>query len=547
MDSKRFKDPIYGYIEIEENLVTQVIDTAVFQRLRDIIQTSYAPLYSSATHNRFVHSVGVYHLGKMAAETFRNSMGNQSSQVFQDIDQCIKIFELACLLHDVGHAPFSHTGEFFYLHNGERAKLHEQIIDLTDDSELLMEIKDNSYKAAPHELMSVIVSLREFSNMIPDDMKSFFARCITGYKYTHDMDAHKSCLNCLIELLNSKIIDVDKIDYLIRDSYVTGFNTVSIDYVRLLRSIYVDENKGYYQICFNKSAVSVLENVVYAHDAERKWIQNHPIVLYEAYIIRNAMQQIIEQTLMAESLSAELLSVKGVAVEGLGRIRLMGDSDIVYLMKNLKDDNSFTEYYDRRCRKHPLWKTEEEFQAIFQGGVENHLIIEKEILELGQHLNLLGLPFVINENALKASRTEMREIKNKMKDVTGDELERLQETLAANKIHIQWLKIFEKFAKQNKDKLDFEFLVICTDQFNSGFRKSEFENIAIVFPELKHPCKFKDVSNIRTSGKSKGDIVFFIYYNRKIAGESPSITGLIQDMFRLSTNMLNMLVKDRFR
>lgn len=228
---------------------------------------------------------------------------------------------------------------------------------MTKDTELSKEIEDNSYKAAPHELMSVIVSLNEFSEAIPDNMKSFFARCITGYKYTHNMDVCKSCMNCLIEMLNSKIIDVDKIDYLIRDSYVPGFDTVSIDYVRLLQSICVEESEVHYKICFNKSAVSVLENVVYAHDAERKWIQNHPVVLYEAYIIENAMQQVMEQILKTESLSEKFLSAGGVSVKKTGKVRLMGDSDIIYLMKNLRDDSISKKYYDRNNRKHPLWKT----------------------------------------------------------------------------------------------------------------------------------------------------------------------------------------------
>ncbi len=61
--SKRFKDPVYGYIDIDETVISNIIDTAGFQRLRNIIQTSYSPLYSSAVHNRFVHSLGVYHLG----------------------------------------------------------------------------------------------------------------------------------------------------------------------------------------------------------------------------------------------------------------------------------------------------------------------------------------------------------------------------------------------------------------------------------------------------------------------------------------------------
>ncbi len=55
-------------------MIKQVVDTAEFQRLRDIIQTSYSPLYSSALHNRFVHSIGVHHLGRIAAEAFRKSV-----------------------------------------------------------------------------------------------------------------------------------------------------------------------------------------------------------------------------------------------------------------------------------------------------------------------------------------------------------------------------------------------------------------------------------------------------------------------------------------
>ncbi|MDE6054566.1 MAG: hypothetical protein K2G55_12560 [Lachnospiraceae bacterium] len=63
---KRVKDPIYGYIEIPVKYMTNIVDTAVFQRLRRVIQTSYSPLYSSAVHNRFVHPMGVFYLGELA-------------------------------------------------------------------------------------------------------------------------------------------------------------------------------------------------------------------------------------------------------------------------------------------------------------------------------------------------------------------------------------------------------------------------------------------------------------------------------------------------
>lgn len=536
MANKRFKDPIYGYIEIDASLIMQVVDTAEFQRLRDVIQTSYSPLYSSAVHNRFAHSIGVYYLGKMAAEAFHESIRAKSLQVPENISQYIEVFELACLLHDVGHAPFSHTGEQFYLYKGERVRLHKTLIQLTGDAQLEKEISDNAYKAAPHELVSAIVSLNIFCDALPDAMKSFFVRCITGYKFTQSVDMDRSCMNCLIELLNSKIIDVDKMDYLIRDSYMSGFDTVTIDYVRLLQSICVEEEYGRYKICFDKAAVSVIENVVYAHDAERKWIQNHPSVLYEAYLIENIMQQLIERMLKKENLTTEFLLTEGVEIERLGKVRLMGDSDVFYLMKNLNNDIFVEEYYSRKLRKHPMWKTEAEFQAVFQGEESRLVVIEQEFAELKKYLSTLGLPFIINRQALEAGQAEIRRIEKKIENETGEELERLRATLNTNQSHIAWIKIFERFAICNEDKLDFDFLILYANQFNSGFRKQEFGNIEIIFPELKRPCKFREVSNVLTAEKSKGERFFFIYYNRKTTEETLSIAGLIDDLLTLSTN-----------
>lgn len=536
MNFKRFKDPIYGYIEIDEKIITQVIDTAPFQRLRDVIQTSYAPLYSSAVHNRFVHSLGVYHLGKLAAESFILSLREKTENLY-GISDYKTTFELACLLHDVGHAPFSHTGENFYLEKGDRIKLHEELIRLTNDPYLEKEISDNSYKAAPHELMSAIVSLNVFSTIIPDSMKSFFARCIIGYKYTLDMDIFKSCENCFIELLNSKIIDVDKLDYLLRDSYMTGFDSTSIDYERLLKSICaVQDKRGFLRICYNKAAVSVIENVVYAHDAERKWIQNHPIVLYEANLIENAINQVIHEILDKETLTYNLLTEPGITTKEFGTVRLISDSDIVYLMKNLTNCPETVEYYNRNSRKHPLWKTEAEFQAIFLGREKELQIILDEFDTLRTYLRSLGLPFIINAEALSTIQEEITLLEDIVKTATGYELERTEVTLIEKKRHLSCILIFEQFSINAN--IPFDFLIIYANQFNSGFRKQEFGNIEFVFPELKKPCRFEDVSNVLTSSKSRGEKFFFLYYTRKDE-KRIKITELIQNLLNFATDIRN--------
>lgn len=65
----KIKDPIYGYIEIDENEdVKTIINSALFHRLENIIQTSYTAVYPSSVHNRFIHSIGVYYLGTLAIE-----------------------------------------------------------------------------------------------------------------------------------------------------------------------------------------------------------------------------------------------------------------------------------------------------------------------------------------------------------------------------------------------------------------------------------------------------------------------------------------------
>ena len=71
--SKTIRDPMYGYITIEEPFA-QLIDTEEFQRLRNIRQTGYQSLYPSALHNRFVHSLGVFYLGKKALGYFEKNI-----------------------------------------------------------------------------------------------------------------------------------------------------------------------------------------------------------------------------------------------------------------------------------------------------------------------------------------------------------------------------------------------------------------------------------------------------------------------------------------
>lgn len=529
MGNKRFKDPIYGYIEIDEELINQVIDTANFQRLRDIIQTSYSPLYTSALHNRFTHSIGVYHLGKIVAQAFANSCKTNEIKSFSKIKNYMKVFEIACLLHDVGHAPFSHTGEDFYFDETKHVSLHKEIVQLTGDDLLEMEIVKNSYKAAAHELMSVLVGLRVFGEIMEKETWSFFARCITGYKYTEKMTKKKQLLNCLIELLNSTMIDVDKLDYLIRDAYMSGFDNIKIDYIRLLESICVLKQNNTYRISYYKTAVSVIENVVYARDAERKWIQSHPTVLYEAYLLQNIMTQIINKYMGQNYIPYDCLTEAGYQIKDLGTVRLFSDGDITYLMKNLRDNEYVEEYLERKLRKHPIWKTEAEYKAIFSENERAAEIIEGEFANLKKELSGLGCSNIINQKALEECRRDKRELEN---DYAQNHSLMLERSLQQRKYQIEIMEALENFA--GRENLDFHFIIISSKQFNSGFGKPEFSKISMVFPELSEPCEFGAVSNTLKASESVGENFFYLYYSRKELKKKLHISELIEDLLKIA-------------
>ncbi len=509
--SKRFKDPIYGYVEIDETIITNIVDTAGFQRLRNIIQTSYSPLYSSAVHNRFVHSLGVYHLGCIVSESIAR---NKDEFVESgDIERYLKIFELACLLHDLGHAPFSHTGEEFYLENGKRDILHNFIVELTGDEDLEEEIKSKNYKAAPHELMSVIVALRDYSFLFQNnEEKSFFARCIIGYPYAKRENLKYSFLNCIISLLNSAVIDVDKLDYLIRDAYITGFDTVSIDYVRLLQSIKLRKEEKNYHIVYTKSAISVIENVVYAHDAERKWIQNHPVVQYEAYLLQSAIEALKNKYTHVDLFSYEALTEDGVEIFENYKISLLCDADITFLMKNL-DSDSEKEYFQRKNRRHPLWKSEAEYKAIFNVGYTDKIfeIVENGLEGLCKYLNFVCKSQEINEIALGACEKDLENAQRLLETTTVNK-ENIETMIVEKGKHLQWLKALKTFAEEQK--LDFDFVILRANQFNSGFAKEAFAKIQIEFDTLKRPCFFEKVTNTLKAEKSSREKFFYLFYRR---------------------------------
>ena len=115
--NKIFQDSTQGYISVPEKYVLKLIDTEEVQRLKDVSQTGLRALYSGATHDRFSHSMGVYHIGCQIYDSFIDNISQalnkeQLKKIKKLLDEWRELFHVACLLHDIGHPAFSHTLEF---------------------------------------------------------------------------------------------------------------------------------------------------------------------------------------------------------------------------------------------------------------------------------------------------------------------------------------------------------------------------------------------------------------------------------------------------
>ena len=202
---KIINDPVYGFITINDELIFKIIAHPYYQRLRRINQMAMAHLvYPGAVHTRLHHSLGAYHLMFNAL----NELKSKDVDITKEEEQAAKI---AILLHDIGHGPFSHALENVLIEG-----MH-------------------------HEEISLLI-MKELNKQF--DGKLQLAIDIFTNTY------HKKYLYQLI----SGQLDVDRMDYLTRDSFFSGVSEGVIGYDRILKMLTVHngelmvEEKGIYSI-----------------------------------------------------------------------------------------------------------------------------------------------------------------------------------------------------------------------------------------------------------------------------------------------------------
>ena len=204
-ERKIINDPVHGFITIDHPVLFNILSHSYYQRLRRIHQMALAHLvYPGAVHTRLLHSLGAYHLMRIAL----NELKNKGIEITTDEEIAAKA---AILLHDIGHGPFSHALESILIPNADHEHIGLQII---------------------HEMNNQFSGALDLALQILTD------------KY------HKPFLHQLI----SGQLDVDRMDYLTRDSFFTGVSEGVIGYDRIIKMLTVHddqlmiEEKGIYSV-----------------------------------------------------------------------------------------------------------------------------------------------------------------------------------------------------------------------------------------------------------------------------------------------------------
>ncbi|MEJ2594209.1 MAG: HD domain-containing protein [bacterium] len=248
---KILNDPVHGFISIRHPLIFELIEHPWFQRLRRINQLGLTHLvYPGALHNRLQHSIGAMHLMQIAISEL-SVKGHEIS------DEEALGLTAAILLHDIGHGPYSHALEFSLVKNVNHEKM----------SALFMESLDRQFDG----------KLRLAIEIFKGNSKKKF----------------------LTKLVSSQL-DMDRLDYLRRDSFFTGVSEGIINYERLLNMLNVVDD----DLVIEAKGIYSVEKFITARRLMYWQVYLHKTVLVAEFMLMKLLQRAKELVMRGEKLFA---------------------------------------------------------------------------------------------------------------------------------------------------------------------------------------------------------------------------------------------------
>jgi hypothetical protein len=318
---KVIRDPLHGYIELDE-LACAIIDTVEMQRLRRIRQLGFSYLvYPGANHTRFEHSLGTYHLMNVLLDGLGVAKEEERELL------------VASLIHDVGHGPYSHVTE--PLIQKFTVKGHEDI-----EYVLSAYGAEQEEKKAPESSAPTIAEVVEEYRL--DKRK------ILGYvKGERTEDRSKRDIS---RILNGEI-DVDKMDYLVRDSYYTGVAYGVVDNIRLIQGLDFFNEK----LVITEKGILPAEYLLFSRFLMHPTVYNHHTGRIAQLMFLNALEAFIASGSKSESESKVYVSA----------LRTMDDAEINIALRNAKGypKEMMTRIDERRLFKRAIYTNITELAA----------------------------------------------------------------------------------------------------------------------------------------------------------------------------------------
>jgi HD superfamily phosphohydrolase len=301
---KIINDPVHGFIKIPHEILFDVIEHPYFQRLRRIGQTGLLNLiFPGATHTRFHHALGAMHLMFTALETLKQK--GISISVEEE-----KAAMLAILMHDVGHGPFSHALENM----------------LMDDWH--------------HENLSLLLM-----NRLNDEFNGELTLALEMFQGKY----HRKFFNQLI----SSQLDVDRLDYLKRDSFFTGVSEGNINAERIVSMMNVCEEG---ELVIDAKGIYSIENFLTARMFMYWQVYYHKTSALAEFLLVKILERAKFLVSQGEDLPAtENLRYflyrenDGATDEDVFRFTQLDDNDIIQAMKLWRDSDDFVLSYFCKC------------------------------------------------------------------------------------------------------------------------------------------------------------------------------------------------------